>query len=251
MVPYLSKQGKTMLKIASKNTSLIHLIFGYAFSFIVYTAVYHFSSEYFNASLGRLSQLCFLIFWLFTCFYYHKNEFYNALFNKALITKFLIVHLFILVIFAISFRLGYESFLGNFLLLINYSEELTITQSLDYFSINYIVSTVVFGPAVEEIFYRGALIEYFKNKYSIRTSVLISSVIFATAHMNPFVFISGVMLSMVYLRYGIISAIVVHSIGNLSLVVLLNYGAHHLVFNKVVLILFIILMSVFLLNKRK
>lgn len=59
----------------------------------------------------------------------------------------------------------------------------------------------ILGPVVEEIIFRGIMIERLGTKYNYRWAVIISSVIFAILHLSPIgAFIFGVALSLVYLK---------------------------------------------------
>jgi len=63
---------------------------------------------------------------------------------------------------------------------------------------------VVFAPIVEEIFFRGFLFQGFRQRYGWVPAILISSAIFAAAHLDPIAFIPtfvlGSVLAYVYHR---------------------------------------------------
>jgi uncharacterized protein len=63
---------------------------------------------------------------------------------------------------------------------------------------------VVFAPIVEEIFFRGFLFQGFRQRYGWVAAILISSFIFAAAHLDPVAFIPtfvlGSVLAYVYHR---------------------------------------------------
>jgi len=63
---------------------------------------------------------------------------------------------------------------------------------------------VVFAPVVEEIFFRGFLFQGFRQKYGWVSATLLSSAIFAAAHLDPVAFIPtfvlGAVLAYVYHR---------------------------------------------------
>lgn len=63
---------------------------------------------------------------------------------------------------------------------------------------------IVFAPIVEEIFFRGFLFQGFRQRYGWVSAILISSFIFAAAHLDPVAFIPtfvlGSVLAYVYHR---------------------------------------------------
>ncbi|HUE99810.1 MAG TPA: CPBP family intramembrane glutamic endopeptidase, partial [Anaerolineales bacterium] len=86
----------------------------------------------------------------------------------------------------------------------------------------FFIVGAVFAPLVEEIFFRGFLFQGFRQKYGWVTAMLISSAIFAVAHLDPVVliptFILGCLLAYMYHRSnsvwpGIILHFLVNSFG--------------------------------------
>ena len=63
---------------------------------------------------------------------------------------------------------------------------------------------VVFAPIVEEIFFRGFVFQGFRQRYGWVSAMLLSSVIFAAAHLDPValipIFILGCLLAYMYHR---------------------------------------------------
>jgi membrane protease YdiL (CAAX protease family) len=63
---------------------------------------------------------------------------------------------------------------------------------------------VVFAPFVEEIFFRGFLFQGFRQKYGWVSAMLVSSAVFAVAHLDPVAliptFILGLLLAYLYQR---------------------------------------------------
>ncbi|MBI5683770.1 MAG: CPBP family intramembrane metalloprotease [Verrucomicrobia bacterium] len=54
----------------------------------------------------------------------------------------------------------------------------------------------IVAPVTEELFFRGLVMHGFLSRYSVRNSVLISSVLFGLIHLNPWQLISGVALGL-------------------------------------------------------
>ncbi len=91
------------------------------------------------------------------------------------------------------------------------------------FSFNYILIYLIYGPFVEEILYRGIVIEFMLeeklNKYLI---IITTSLLFAFSHYNFGFFgvinalILGIILSLTYLKYrNLIYCVLLHLIFNL------------------------------------
>ena len=67
-----------------------------------------------------------------------------------------------------------------------------------------ILALVVVAPLVEEIFFRGFLFQGFRKQYGWKVAMLLSSAVFAAAHLDPVAFIPtfvlGIVFSYVYHR---------------------------------------------------
>lgn len=84
---------------------------------------------------------------------------------------------------------------------------------------------VLMGPILEEIFFRGILLNRFIVKWNVLTGILISSFLFAIYHMTVTAliqFCAGVIFSIIYLKtQTIYSTIILHILNNLSALILL------------------------------
>jgi membrane protease YdiL (CAAX protease family) len=67
-----------------------------------------------------------------------------------------------------------------------------------------IIVVGIIAPVFEEFFFRGLLLNGFVNNYSIRKSIILSSLLFGLVHLNPWQFVSaliiGIFLGWIYLR---------------------------------------------------
>ena len=108
---------------------------------------------------------------------------------------------------------------------------LKIFESLDS-PFWFFVVGVVFAPIVEEIFFRGFLFQGFRQKYGWVVAILLSSAIFAAAHLDLVslipTFVLGVVLAYVYhmsnsVWPGIILHFLVNAFGLFSAHVLSQY----------------------------
>lgn len=82
-----------------------------------------------------------------------------------------------------------------------------------------IITSVLFVPIFEELFFRGLILESLLKRHRRLFSVIVSSVIFAIVHVNPAVmitaFVSGLVLGTIYLHTNsVFSTIILHSINN-------------------------------------
>jgi uncharacterized protein len=77
----------------------------------------------------------------------------------------------------------------------------------------------VVAPVVEELFFRGLLYGYLRDRRGIAAAVVVSSAVFAVMHfippLMPSLFVFGVVLALVYERYGsLYPAIALHALNN-------------------------------------
>jgi membrane protease YdiL (CAAX protease family) len=78
-----------------------------------------------------------------------------------------------------------------------------------------LIAGVIVAPVVEEIFFRGFAFAGLRNRYSWRKAAVISSLLFASVHLQPAalipIFILGLIFSYLYYRSGsIMPAILMH-----------------------------------------
>jgi len=84
-----------------------------------------------------------------------------------------------------------------------------------------ILAVVIVAPIVEEIFFRGFLFQGFRKKYGWVSAMLLSSAIFAAAHLDPVslipTFVLGIVLSYVYHRSNSVwPGVILHFLINAS-----------------------------------
>jgi len=100
---------------------------------------------------------------------------------------------------------------------LNSAEFLTITDETtvsQYFLIFFLI--VLLGPLVEEIIFRGVMVERLGAKYGYMKGVVISSFIFGILHVDVVgAFIFGVILSIVYLKsHSLLLPFLIHAANN-------------------------------------
>jgi membrane protease YdiL (CAAX protease family) len=82
------------------------------------------------------------------------------------------------------------------------------------------VAIVLAAPVMEEILFRGIILEGFLKRYSPAKSIIVSSLLFGALHLNPWQFITGAILGSlagwIYYRTGsLMMTIIIHVSNNL------------------------------------
>jgi uncharacterized protein len=80
---------------------------------------------------------------------------------------------------------------------------------------------VVLAPVLEELIFRGIMLKGLLKRYSPATAIVVSSVLFGVVHLNPWQFISalilGIFIGWIYYRTRSISlAIIIHAFNNFT-----------------------------------
>ena len=80
---------------------------------------------------------------------------------------------------------------------------------------------VIAAPILEELIFRGVILDGLLKKYTPAKSILISSLLFGLVHLNPWQFITGLIIGIfsgwVYYRTKSLSlSIIIHASANLS-----------------------------------
>ena len=157
-----------------------------------------------------------------------------------------------------SFKLNNPSFIFLSILLIislsfsiicplsNFLTPITVSS----ITLKSIIGPVVIGPFIEEIFFRGILLKGFMTRYSIKKSIVLSSLIFACAHFDgtselyiclshvSTVFIYSIIYSLIFVKTAsLLNTIVLHSVTNLVVLSIgyinFKFGQPTLGFDKV------------------
>lgn len=98
----------------------------------------------------------------------------------------------------------------------------------DYGWIGAFLKVAVVAPVVEELIFRGLILHGFRKNYSGFTAVVMSALLFALFHLNPWqfpaTFLLGLLLGWIMLRTNsIILAIIGHSINNILVLMDITY----------------------------
>ena len=97
------------------------------------------------------------------------------------------------------------------------------TTLIQYGLIFFVVA--VFAPVVEEIIFRGIMVERFGAKYGYKSAVLLSSFLFGVLHMDIIgAFVFGVVLSILYLRTrSLLLPFLIHAANNGAVALLIFF----------------------------
>lgn len=91
------------------------------------------------------------------------------------------------------------------------------------------VVLVVVAPVVEELVFRGFLLEAFRAR-GPQTAVIVSAVAFAAAHLNPaqlrYYAVMGAAFALLYLRRGLVGSIAAHAAFNATLLAVALVSGH-------------------------
>ncbi len=114
---------------------------------------------------------------------------------------------------------GYLDFLNS----VDFLQTSADTPIIDY--IPMFVAVAILPPLLEEIVFRGSMIERLGRKYSFKTAVILSSVIFGVLHVDFIgALMFGFILSLIYLKtYSLFIPIIIHAINN-GLIVLFIFA---------------------------
>jgi uncharacterized protein len=87
---------------------------------------------------------------------------------------------------------------------------------------------VVIAPVIEELIFRGIILNGFRKNYKAATAVFISALLFSLFHLNPWqmpaTFVLGLLLGWIVIRTrSILLAIIGHAINNLMVLLTVTY----------------------------
>ena len=125
--------------------------------------------------------------------------------GQALLSKFKIPSLYS----------NYSRYLAD----LNIKSELFSLKLKEDLSLKLLISLLVIAPLFEEFYFRGILINYFKDKFGPFWIVLLSSFYFSFIHYNiaasPTLFVLGILLGIVaFISNSIIYSIFIHMLFN-------------------------------------
>lgn len=133
---------------------------------------------------------------------------------------------------------------------------LMIFEKPDFNNIPYFFLMVIITPIIEEILYRGIILNLFLKKYSVKISLIVSSLIFAFIHLRfigiGYLFLYGLLFGFAYYKTkSLFTSILLHFIINLMAVTTSNQylELNNTTFPKYFLYTVILLIAAFIVFK--
>jgi len=91
-----------------------------------------------------------------------------------------------------------------------------------------LVATVVIAPPAEELFFRAYALPVLERKWGASAAIFLSALMFSVAHGSLIqivpIFFAGVILAMLFRKWGIVPCVTAHAVNNALAVVLLYLG---------------------------
>ncbi len=125
----------------------------------------------------------------------------------------------VVVVTIIALHLGLIAPLANLIPMPDFFREIfmQLFSNAGFFSF---LTAVILAPVIEEIIFRGIILDGLLKKYSPQKAIIISSLLFGIVHLNPWQFVAafliGIFIGWIYYKTGNLSlAIIIHLINNL------------------------------------
>ena len=158
------------------------------------------SSNYKNDYIYLLFQVTTIGSTYFIFAYTRRKKYGKPKFNFNP-TSLKIILLAVLVNIAIIFSITIP--VVSFIPTPDFNEKILANTSVDP-NFVFFLSIVILAPLIEELLFRGYILEGLLAKYSYKKAILISSLLFAIAHLNiwqfPGTFIGGILLGWLYYK---------------------------------------------------
>ena len=221
---------KETLKRILKNVLVIAIYFIYIYIVIAALSLLNidyssFDYKYKLITIG-IADICFIVLLLF---WVYKKELiedfkdfkinYKQYISKYIILYFIGVILMGVINVIISHFTGMETS-GN---------EADVRLLVEKFPIYMTFSTIIYAPFVEEIIFRKAIRNIFKNKYLF---IILSGVIFGCAHISDYTNINDILFSIGYIVMGIDFAYIYYKTNNIYTTM-----SFHMIHNLLLLII--------------
>ena len=219
------------MKYILKSCKEIFITYILNYLIIIITGIIYnqFGYDDLNFLINNILPIILLIFYIITIIYLYKN---NCLKEEKLNTKYY----FPLILLGISLAISL-----NMLIFLKYPPKTILKPT-----IITIISSGIIGPIYEELLFRYILYNRLKKKYSIKKSLLITTIIFALIHLSPikiiYAFILGLVINITYEKYkNILSPILIHTSANIIVIFLTEYNTYILLLSLSCLVLGIII----------
>jgi len=215
--------------LKSSKEIFITYILNYLIIFILALIYYLLGHNDIDFFLNNICSYILILFYIITIIYLYKKNYQKEppLPNKQY---------FPLTLLGISIAI----FLNMIIFLLNPPKTITTPTIIG------LISSGIIGPIYEEILFRYLLYNRLKSRYSIKKSLLITTIIFALIHLNPikiiYAFLLGLIINISYEKHqNILAPILIHIAANTIVIFLFEYNTYILLLSLICLILSIIL----------
>lgn len=148
---------------------------------------------------------------------FKKNKTGRSSFNLNIENKRIIPYL---IIGSIALLFGIISPIGSLIPMPENIKE-SFIQLVGQTGFYTFILMVIAAPVLEELIFRGIILEGLLKKYSPLTSIIMSSLLFGIAHFNPWQFVTGLMIGIFsgwvyYKTRSLMPSIIIHAVANLG-----------------------------------
>jgi membrane protease YdiL (CAAX protease family) len=203
------------------NVNILSAIIWFFIAFVFLTSTNSSMPKRYSEGFSEIIMYLTILIWLFYNFkknniksnlVYGKVKNYNQLFIILSVSMILSISSLFIVTTVLTF-------LSRINLLYVFQNPQTSQRNvIDGPAMLSIVNTVLIAPLVEELFFRGYLLNKLSEKYTVRTALIISTVTFSLAHFQTFwaVLLFGFFLTVVYVKTkSLLISTICHSANNL------------------------------------
>lgn len=169
------------------------------------------------------SPILYFFFFLLARFIFFRNKFrgFNYVKNK-------LANIPLLIILAIVLRFWTDgiSYLMKFIKL-QHIDPLDFTGVPVSYFIAYGIKTILLIPIIEELVFRGIILEdLLKRNYNKILAIIFSSILFAVIHIKPLALVNSLPNVLGAFCFGVIAGLLYHRTRNLYFVILLHWIAN-------------------------
>lgn len=204
----------------------------YVIVYIIILAISFFAGAVFEIDKNNINtNITVIASIIITVFLYSrivKKETNSSIFNNCKFTLSFI-HIFVIIVIGISFNfivtmIINTDFIKN--LFTSHNPKVRDIATKDNLFLT-IINTGLFVPFFEELLFRDLIYSSFKERFSVKVSIILQAVLFAVIHFNLlqiiYCFILGVLLGLIYEKTKtLISTIILHASISISSIIIMN-----------------------------
>lgn len=181
-----------------------------------------------NLSISFLVEICSVFYLTFVLFinFQQKNPAFDKIINYK--NKLNIKLILFTVIVNVGFASSFNS-IALYKLSFLFPSYVEYELNEKYFNnipelILFSISAILLAPVIEEVFFRGVVLQKWSKKWGVKSGILTSSFLFAVLHFNTAIisiFILGVMFSVLYFKTrNLLTSILCHCFYNIIVMII-------------------------------